>query len=223
MTLVQEIESGAVAVASPAERFHSASRHSCVFCEPDRSLIVLESPKFMIMFDPFPVVSGHLLLAAKDHFGCLGEVPPEDLDEHEELRREAEALLRRVYGPVVRYEHGRAGHCLPAAPDVRSCHHHHEHLVPALFDLHGTLSGFHRGFRFEDDKEVVRLFDRYGHYLLFEDAAGVKVFYPVRKVPPHALRTFAANAIGQPQRSDWELYSSCELLELGRLAIADAS
>jgi diadenosine tetraphosphate (Ap4A) HIT family hydrolase len=102
--MAQPIASGAVAVAPPAERFHAAALQSCVFCNPDHSLVVYESPKLLIMFDPFPVVSGQLLLAAKDHYGCLGEVPADDLDEHEELRRKAEAFLRRVYGPAVGYE-----------------------------------------------------------------------------------------------------------------------
>ena len=61
----------------------------------------------------------------------------------------------------------------------------------------------------ESEYEIPKLYEEYDQYLYFENTRGVKYFFPVTgPIPSHYLRTLIANAIGQPERADWEKYFS---------------
>lgn len=198
-----------------AELFHYQTQKQCVFCHPSEELILKQTDNFTLLFDPFALLPGHLLITSKGHYGCLGEVPSALIDECTSLREEAKEMLRTHYGAeITRYEHGRAGHCIARAKETRSCHHYHEHLLPANLSLHLDYKKIH----FIDEKEVPQLFERFGEYLLVEGASGIKTFYRAEgeTVAPHLLRTLAAEELGHPERHDWEAYSDCKMLLEGK-------
>lgn len=199
--------------------YQQQSANACVFCQPCEELVIISTPNFQLMFDPFALVPGHLLITSNQHFGCLGEVPVNLQKECADLRNKGTQLLNDVFEkPVFRYEHGRAGHCIARGISSRSCHHYHEHLVPADISLHHEMEKRFKGITINKDEEICSLFERYDEYLLVAEANGDHRFYVAngQEVEPHLLRTLTAEAIGHPERSNWEAYSSCDLLLEGK-------
>jgi hypothetical protein len=159
---------------------------------------------------------------AANHYGCLGEVPLNLQKECTELRNQATALLSKVFNqPVFRYEHGRAGHCIAKGIASRSCHHYHEHLLPADISLHALMEKRFQGIAISSGEDVCALFERYDEYLLVAESNGDHRFYVANSddVEPHLLRTLTAAALGYPERANWESYSSCEMLLTGKKVI----
>lgn len=200
-----------------ADRFIKSSHDACVFCHHDPLLRFTYTKSFNVICDPFALTPGHLLITSKQHYGCMGEVPSALIEENTELKISIQKILKSTFGSYVRYEHGRAGHCLNKNPRSRLCHHYHEHWLPVNIDLHPALSKKYRAYSFQNESQVPELYERYGHYLLFENSEGDKRFYAVnQKVSPHLMRTMIANELGFPERQNWENYSSCELMLQGK-------
>lgn len=194
------------------------SQKECVFCNPSTELILDSTPNFVLMFDPFPLVPGHLLITSKEHYGCLGEVPEHLQKECAELRDRACQMLTKAFNKnIFRYEHGRAGHCLANGISSRSCHHYHEHLLPAELSLSSVMEARFKGITLGDLNDICRLFNKYDEYLLVEEPGIGARFYIAQSydVEPHLLRTLVSEALNFPERANWETYSSCELLLKG--------
>lgn len=195
----------------------------CVFCNPSKDLILVESENFTLMLDPFALIPGHLLITSRAHYGCLGEVPEHLQDECSKLRLYGYNLLFDHFNKgVTRYEHGRAGHCISRGKSARSCHHYHEHLIPETLSIHSQLESSFKCILYDEETEVVELFNRYHEYLLVVESDGTKRFYVAKSenVPPHLLRTLTAQALGKPELHDWEGYTSCELMLEGKKIFA---
>lgn len=200
-------------------QYREQSKHKCVFCEPSDELILLSSDNFNLMLDPFALTPGHLLITSKGHYGCLGEVPEEFFAECQALRRKGYELISANFdSQITRYEHGRAGHCIAKGIESRSCHHYHEHLIPGKLDLHKLLENDFKSISFNNESEIIDLFYRYQEYLLVVEANGTKRFYMAKSenVPPHLLRTLAAQCLGVPELHDWEAYTSCDHMLAGK-------
>ncbi|MBY0529425.1 MAG: HIT domain-containing protein [Rhabdochlamydiaceae bacterium] len=204
-------------------QFQSNAKKKCVFCEPAPELILLTTDHFLLMFDPFALVPGHLLIASREHYGCLGEVPLELQNEVNTLRELAYTYLEKAFKEqITRYEHGRAGHCLMQDPTSRLCHHYHEHLIPKRISLNDFLIPNFKYIPYESEHELCDLFLRYNEYLLVAEPGFEKRFYIAKdkKIEPHLLRTLSAESIGYPERQNWESYESCELMLLGKQILA---
>ena len=202
--------------------YRKQTEEECVFCRPSECLIIESTTHFHLMLDPFALTPGHLLITSLQHYGCLGEVPLNLQKECSELREQASSLLSEVFSqPVFRYEHGRAGHCIARGVSSRSCHHYHEHLIPADISLHPAMEKRFKGIPIQSNEDICSLFERYDEYLLVAESNGNHRFYIANSddVEPHLLRTLTAEALGHPERSDWETYPSCDLLLEGKEAI----
>lgn len=180
----------------------------------------------MLMLDPFALIPGHLLMTSREHYSCLGEIPIGLQQEGNELRNLAYTYLQKTFKePVTRYEHGRAGHCLLRDTSTRSCHHYHEHLIPKLLPLHASLSSNFKFIPYQSESELCALYERYNEYLLVEEPNIGKRFYIAKNktIEPHLLRTLSAQALGYPERQNWENYESCELMLQGKHHLARIS
>ena len=205
------------------ENFQKQAKSICVFCEPSVELILQKTTNFLLMCDPFALIPGHLLITSRAHYGCLGEVPVSLQEEVIMLREAALIWLDKAFGKTVtRYEHGRAGHCLAQDVATRSCHHYHEHLIPAPLSLHSALTPRFKCIPFQSELEIYGLFERYNEYLLVSEPGMEKKFYVARSkaVEPHLLRTLAAIALGRPERQEWETYPSCEIMLEGKAQLS---
>jgi len=208
-------------MTSPID-FQLNAKKKCVFCEPSAELILKVTGNFILMLDPFALIPGHLLIASRQHYGCLGEVPIEFQEEAVALRTTAYDYLYEAFKePITRYEHGRAGHCLLIDRSERSCHHYHEHLIPKHVSLNTALVADFKYIPFQSEVELCALFERYNEYLLVVEPGIGKRFYIAKgkTIAPHLLRTLSARALGYPERENWESYTSCELMLHGKQSL----
>jgi diadenosine tetraphosphate (Ap4A) HIT family hydrolase len=182
---------------------------NCVFCCPNRKLEIWDSKNFFALFDPYPLMEGHVMIAAKEHYGCAGELTEELFGELSALKAKITSLVKNAYGNVSFYEHGRAGGCMSTDPGNRLCHHFHLHALPFKGSLSQTLSNEFKAKDIHNYSTIKAYFEGYGEYLYFEDAEGKAHFYPVnnKEIPSHYLRTLVAENIGKPHRADWEQYA----------------
>lgn len=181
----------------------------CIFCEPPRKKILTETKNFYVTYDACALLDGHAEIHTKDHIGCSAEIDQSVYDEFVELKSWLGDLITRLFGNVSFYEHGRAGHCSMTVDGVL-CHHFHMHALPFTHDISEAISkDVSKPIILENEYEIPKLYEEYDQYLYFEDTQGIKYFFPVTKpIPSHYLRTLMANAIGQPERADWEKYFS---------------
>lgn len=103
---------------------------NCVFCQADEKLKIYETKNLFVLFDPYPLTEGHLMISSKCHYGCAGEIPEEFMEELSFLKEKVRLILNKVYGKTSFYEHGRAGGCMATDPGNRLCHHFHLHALP---------------------------------------------------------------------------------------------
>jgi len=177
---------------------------SCFFCYHPREGEIFNTEFHSVVFDDSPIIEGHVMIHTREHWGCAGELPPNQFEDLVRVKEVVKLLLRQLYGRVVFYEHGRVGHCSTWAGGPE-CDHFHLHALPADITIEPVLAS---RFRRVDVPEYGRLpaaFESHGEYLYFEDADGkVSVFPTASEVESHALRTMIANAIGDPTRSNWD-------------------
>lgn len=195
------------------------SKKQCVFCQPSSELIIESTPHFNLMFDPFALIPGHLLITSKSHYGCLGEIPRDLQQECADLREKASHLLVESFNKsVFRYEHGRAGHCIANEVSSRSCHHYHEHLLPTNISLKMEMEKRFKSILINNNEEICDLFERYDEYLLVDEPATGPLFYVASSddVEPHLLRTLVSQALGCESHANWESYTSCDLFLEGK-------
>lgn len=184
----------------------------CVFCIPKSKKILTETESFYITYDASPLLEGHVDIHTKEHIGCSGEIDAETFDEFVALKKWIGDIITQIYGQVSFYEHGRAGHCSMTL-DGAECHHFHIHALPLGVDISDEIATMFKPIIIENEHEIPVLYERYDQYLYFENTDGKKFFYPANKpLPSHYLRTVIANAIGKPERSDWENYGDKEAL-----------
>lgn len=193
----------------------------CVFCKPPQKKIFAETENFYITFDASPLLEGHVDLHTKDHIGCSAEIDSEIYEEFTALKQWVGEIITDIYGQVSFYEHGRAGHCSMTLNGVE-CHHFHMHALPLDEDIPAEVSKMFKPIMLGDENDIPIQYERYDQYLYFENTDGEKFFFPANKpLPSHYLRTVIANAIGKPERSDWESYGDKESLNKFKRALAE--
>lgn len=94
--------------------------------------VILRSRSFLVVLDTAPLAEGHVLIITESHVSSLAGLSRPERDELDAVKRDAESLLRKAYGPISYFEHGaerfarHAGACID---------HAHLHLVPGDFDI----------------------------------------------------------------------------------------
>ena len=193
----------------------------CIFCEPPKKKILVETKSFYVTYDACALLDGHAEIHTKDHIGCSAEVSEEIFDEFVNLKAWLGKLVSDIYGDVSFYEHGRAGHCSMTIDGV-ICHHFHMHALPFTNDISSRIaSDISEPIIIKNEYEILKLYEEYDQYLYFENTQGIKYFFPVNgDIPSHYLRTVIAKSIGRPERADWEHYFSRDAINNFKKAIA---
>ena len=84
-----------------------ANKNDCIFCKrTEISILLKETPNFLLAADHAPLVEGHILIIPKQHFACYGEVPAKLDEELFSLKHEVQRFFTRYYAPTVFWEHG---------------------------------------------------------------------------------------------------------------------
>lgn len=185
----------------------------CIFCESRLSKVLLSTNDFIVALDDFPLSEGHLLIFSKEHYGCGGELPKQTLADLVSLKNRVSSILHNIYGKVVFYEHGRAGHCVSFGPDERLCHHFHLHALPISEDISNDLDKQFQRIDMPSYSSIDRFFRKFGEYLFFENNDRKAMFYPVvDRIQPHLLRTLIADVLLRPERADWENFNDKDFI-----------
>ena len=119
--------------------------------------------------------------------------------------------MEEVYGKVIFFEHGRAGHCgITYGLDLRVCHHFHLHILPADIDISKTINQKHEQKNMKLYSQIIDMYNKFGNYLFFENTKGDKYFYPASddSLPTHYLATVVSDYLNTPERANWQNYSN---------------
>lgn len=191
----------------------------CEFCYLRESLIITQTKNFSILYDPYPLVPGHLLITTRDHYGCGGELDETLQAELSVIKHNLTIILQQRYLKVISFEHGRAGACLSSDDPLNICHHMHLHILPCYAGksiAHQISSQFPYSLR-APYTDIPMYFSSLGNYLYFEmDENGYVYPCKNKKIPPHFLRSVISNLNGTPERASWEHYPDDQLLILSR-------
>lgn len=193
---------------------------ACAFCAPEPAIIAHRSKEFNVMFDPAPVVEGHMTTFAREHFECVGDLPPDRVGELADVLGQVREALVATYGKATFYEHGRAGACMSDGPEHRLCHHMHLHGVPVAGDMacRWLLEWSIKHVELESIAEIPSAYETYGDYLFFQPFEGRPIFVPVgtEAIERHLLRTLVAREVGTPERANWRAHADFDLFSAGR-------
>ncbi|MGH8932663.1 MAG: hypothetical protein ACRDZO_19070 [Egibacteraceae bacterium] len=194
----------------------------CVFCSADEALALTERERFGVLFDPSPLVAGHLIIYSREHHGCAGEVPRNDVAELDKLRQEMKQLVRDRFGTATLYEHGRAGHCLSDGPEHRLCHHFHLHCIPGDVDVSDRLASRFDYVALAGYDEITDTYEQYGDYLYLETDDDRLLYFVVNQpIERHLMRTLISERIGHPERANWRDHGDRGLLVQGMTALRE--
>lgn len=182
---------------------------NCDFCSLSEKIILNEFEFFYLVADPYPLCDGHMMIVAKEHYGCLGEMPLNKIEQCREILE----FLKEQFPQYLIFEHGRAGVCLKNAFGI-SCDHMHVHFLPLTLDLHLTVS---KEYSFETINQLTELqnyFHAYGQYV-FLQVKDQSYCYLVqgRVMPPHMMRTKIAALLKSESLSNWENYLGDSLFQ----------
>jgi len=187
-----------------------SSINSCILCSIQQDLKISESNNFCVLYDPYPLLPGHIMIVSKSHYGCAGEVPEDIFQELLIVKNVSEELVVKEYGCSSSYEHGRAGSCMPGEKED-NCQHFHLHILPLKGDINVNLPKIH----FEKYIDVKDLFLSYGSYLFIENYKKDKFFYMAKdhNIPTHYVRSCISDYMNKSERSDWSKYQDDGLFE----------
>lgn len=186
---------------------------SCPFCNRDKKFIIKETANFYLTIDIFPLCNMHIMIASKEHFGCMGEVYKEFDAELQDLIQQTRLLLiKNDYADLTIYEHGRAGSCTVLA-NGNKCHHFHLHFVPIKTDFYGFFDEKYKYKALTNYSEIYDNCAKYGDYILYRSNKEIRFYYVEDKeVPPHLMRTLISNYINYPERANWEAYKDINII-----------
>ncbi|MCS5509371.1 hypothetical protein NY546_08710 [Curtobacterium flaccumfaciens pv. flaccumfaciens] len=177
----------------------------CVFCD-DNPRTVWAADGWKICSDPAPIAPGHLLLFTEAHYPSAADIEDEVSETLDRLHAALTSTLTADNTRFVVFEHGRTGHCIRSRPGERLCHHAHIHFIPTDVRLL-DLVPFSQREAVSRWSEVAELGAETDGYALIGDERGIQ-FVPIsHDLEPHYLRTVLADAVGAPERADWEHYA----------------
>ena len=109
-----------------------AKETGCIFCnkfresDPKAALVLVHTPRTVVMLNKYPYNNGHLLLAPKSHENQLARLPSEEFIELNEVLRRCIEIVRKVLNPGGVNVGMNLGKCAGAGIEP----HLHWHVVP---------------------------------------------------------------------------------------------
>ena len=174
------------------------------------SRILRESENFVVLPALGPLTEGHLLILPKEHYICLGSMPPELYPELKALKQEAFIVLSRTYDTPTFFEHGAATKTMRGGCCIE---HAHLQVFPCGLDLLPVISRFFTGERIEYLEQLREYYQRKQPYLFYENIGGTMYVFPVSPViPAQFMRQLIAKALGTPEKWDWRSFLNKEAI-----------
>jgi ATP adenylyltransferase len=105
---------------------HADELDRCVFCEPEKELLVHRGPRVLVVLNKFPYSSGHVLVAPNRHVGDFASLDDDEVRDIHRLAARAIDALRAEYAP-----HGfNLGWNIGRVAGAGIEDHVHQHVVP---------------------------------------------------------------------------------------------
>ncbi len=173
-------------------------REHCPHCDPASDAftdLLEETEQFRIVCDYHSIIEGHILIIPKQHLSCVGEYPKELFDEFIGHYEAVSAFVKKHYGSVSTFEHGKIG---------QTVFHSHVHFLPYAGDPIAIVpEGRNHLVALPSFVELQRLYDQYGRYLFFSIGDLAWVVDPALTAPRFFRDRFAA-ALARPERGNWK-------------------
>ena len=172
----------------------------CVFCDYEPKERVLATSKSFYAMPALGQISngGHVIIAPKAHYTCLGEMSEKELDELDRFMHKLKAKMRMLYGPLASFEQGVYG---------QTINHAHLQIVPVPADIE-LLPLLQRSFpnkrQLHDITELITVHRQFGPYMFYHPQNMLMhAFLPVTPLPDQYLRKLVSQALGKQKRGDW--------------------
>jgi diadenosine tetraphosphate (Ap4A) HIT family hydrolase len=181
----------------------SQVKELCRFCNPpEQNRILFEGKYFYIMASLGPICEGYLLLVSKNHYECCGAVPLNASQEFDDLYHKIREVLKKVYGDVISYEHGRAGSCLQVEGS-KHCYHAHMHFLSTNIEMNETVSRLYKPVSFESITELRNKYQADTESYVFVHDQSLKYYAITGQLESQYLRKIAARKAGRESTWDW--------------------
>ncbi|MBU1327134.1 HIT domain-containing protein [Patescibacteria group bacterium] len=176
-------------------------KNNCPHCDPNSFALkypLEKTSKFWIVCDVHPLTEGHILIIPKKHLSCIGEYQENDYSEFLSLFNKYSDFIRKTYGYVSTFEHGKIG---------QTVFHSHVHLLPFKgSSIEIIPEGLNNLALFSDFSHLKDVFRKEGKYLYFS-IGDKKWVVNTGLGSPRFFRDRFAKAIGNPLRGDWKKMS----------------
>lgn len=189
----------------------------CTFCDEENTPKYFETKNFYVCLSVGEIVPGYSLIIPKDHYNCIGTLPPDLQKEYLILKDLVREKLVKLYGNCIFFEHGRAGYC-HVQPGEELCYHAHMHAIPLKINLKDRM--INDGLfpiKLENSLDMFKKYYELGQYLYFEGNDKTEYLFQIaRPIPRQYLRTITAEIIGKPELADWHKYPNWEQITVDK-------
>jgi len=184
---------------------------------------VVESANFLVVSSLGGFVEGWLLVLPRRHFLNLRVMPPELRAECNRVVSEAAAMVERVYGPTVAFEHGPS---CPGSPAGCSIDHAHMHVVPHRHEVRSDLERELGGrLQLHPVKSVFAAVSppAEASYIFLQETTGERYLGFSEEIPSQLVRRILARRVGRGEQFDWRDDLALETVMRTRAAVVRAA
>jgi ubiquinone/menaquinone biosynthesis C-methylase UbiE/diadenosine tetraphosphate (Ap4A) HIT family hydrolase len=190
---------------------------TCLFCDPgdQTDQIIGRTPHFYMFVALGQIVEGYLLVVPYVHARCIAELSAAEIGELESIQNAIRQMYYDVYNQeALFFEHGMSGACAGISRGTQHCFHTHLHCVPAPVDLLPAISQTFRPIEINDLADIAKVTN--GHPYLYHEREQRHVFIENQPIVPQFLRRQLANAVGVPEKANWSIYPTLDIVAVVR-------
>lgn len=171
---------------------------NCVFCKKknveDNILSIWD--KFVILADKFPLRYGHILVISKKHVKAIGDLPPEDILELEQITENITRFYESRKEKFVVFEPGFAG---------QTIYHAHIHFLPGDLFIEEVIKSYEMAFEeIQSFPDLIEKYKKHGRYLLWGDGKKMFIAFPKGSLQSGSFfRTLVAGQLLKSDLIDW--------------------
>lgn len=188
-----------------------AIRANCPHCDRNSqafTYLLEETKNFYIVCDAHPLEEGHILIIPKNHVSCIAEYSEELYKEFLELYKKCFDFVKKTYGSVSTFEHGKFG---------QTVFHSHVHFMPFTGTPTDIIpEGQEKLTKIHDLQALKTYFKHDGGYLFFSIEDNMWIV-DVSLAAPRFFRDRFAIALQRPERGNWKtMRGNEELMQQGK-------
>jgi len=168
--------------------------------------IIKETKNFVIIPTIGQIVEGYLLIVPKQHYLCIGALPPNHFEELEKIIDNCKKALLSVYNKkTIMFEHGAVG--ISFKERAGCCTDHaHLHVVPAEVDLLDEIRKNYIPQKITSLKELKEKYLKKVPYLFYQNNQEDMYVFNAPIVMSQYFRQILAKKLNKMDKWDWRLY-----------------